>query len=107
MKSLINRSFIFVSTFFVLATVGCAGSPTHESTGQYVDDATLTGKVKTALIKDDAVKARDINVETFKGVVQLSGFADSQAEINKAVEDARNVEGVQSVKNDLHLKAKQ
>jgi len=106
MKSFINRSFIFVSTFFVLATVGCASTATKESTGQYVDDATITGKVKTALIKDDEVKARDINVETFKGVVQLSGFANSQSEINKAVQDARNVEGVQSVKNDLHLKEK-
>jgi len=101
-----KQYFVFISTIFLAsaAMVGCAGSPSKESTGQYVDDAALTGKVKTALVKDPDVKARDISVETFKGVVQLSGFADSQAQINKAVEDARNVEGVQSVKNDLHLK---
>jgi osmotically-inducible protein OsmY len=106
MKSLLNQSCSFVSAVVLasISIVGSAAGPTQESTGQYVDDAAITGKVKTALVRDSDVKARDINVETFKGVVQLSGFANSQTQIDKAVEDARNVQGVQSVKNDLRLK---
>lgn len=96
---------IGVGTPFVLAA--CGSTPTHESTGQYVDDATITSKVKAAFVADKNVSAMDINVETFKGTVQLSGFAKSQTEINQAVALARDVKGVQSVKNDIRLKAAQ
>lgn len=94
-----------VGTPFVLAA--CGSTPTHESTGQYVDDATITTKVKAAFVADKTVSAMDIKVVTYKGTVQLSGFAKSQAEINQAVAIARGVKGVQAVKNDIHLKAAQ
>lgn len=86
---------------------GCAGGPTRTSTGQMIDDGVITSKVKAKFIEDPAVSALNINVETFKGTVQLSGFANSQAEISRAVELASDVQGVQSVKNDIRLKASQ
>ena len=73
-------------------------------TGEYVDDSVITAKVKTAIFNDSALKVNEINVETFKGVVQLSGFVRSQADIDKAVKVARGVAGVKSVKNDMRLK---
>ena len=85
----------------------CSSTPTRESTGQYVDDSTITTKVKADFVTDKTVDATNIKVETFKGTVQLSGFAKSQAEINRAVQIARNVSGVQSVKNDILLRAAQ
>ena len=90
-----------------LMLTACGSSPTKESTGQYVDDATITTKVKADFVADKTVDATNIKVETYKGTVQLSGFAKSQAEINRAVQIARNVAGVQSVKNDVLLKSAQ
>jgi len=84
--------------------LGCASSPKHEGTGEYVDDTVITAKVKAAVLNEPSLKSAEINVETFKGVVQLSGFVRSQADINKAVEVARGVAGVTSVKNDMRLK---
>ena len=91
----------------LLATVlaACGGSPTKESTGEYIDDVAITTKVKTAFVEDKAVKAASVKVETFKGIVQLSGFAESGNEIDRAVEIAGKVPGVKSVRNDIHLKA--
>lgn len=83
---------------------GCASSATQESTGQYMDDTAITAKVKAAIFNDAALKSAEINVETFKGAVQLSGFVNSQADINKAVAVTRAVNGVRSVKNDMRLK---
>lgn len=98
----------FYCTITVLAAMcglaGCAGSATQESTGQFVDDSVLTTKVKTALIQDDQVNAVDIQVKTFKGDVQLSGFADSAGEKVRAENDAQRVEGVKEVKNDIRIK---
>ncbi len=85
----------------------CGSTPTRESPGQYVDDSTITTKVKSEFVADKTVDATNIKVETYKGTVQLSGFAKSQAEINRAVQIARNVSGVQSVKNDVLLKSAQ
>ena len=97
-----------LSLAFLLALlVGCASTSTSSSTGQYIDDSTITAKVKTALINDPVVKANEINVETFKGAVSLSGFVSSQSAVNRAVELAKGVEGVKSVKNDMRLKAAQ
>jgi hyperosmotically inducible protein len=80
-------------------------STKSETTGQYVDDATLTAKVKTAIASDVGVKAAaNVNVETYRGVVQLSGFADSDAQASKAVAAAKRVSGVRSVKNDMRIK---
>lgn len=88
-----------------ITAVGCASSnPTSKSAGEYVDDAVITTKVKAAFAADPTVKATEINVETFKGVVQLSGFVHTAADIGKAVEVARGVKGVTSVKNDMRLK---
>jgi osmotically-inducible protein OsmY len=78
-----------------------------ESSGEYVDDAVITTKIKAAVLKEPSLKSAEINVETYKGTVQLSGFVRSRADINKAVEVAKGVEGVKSVKNDMVLKGTQ
>ena len=88
----------------IISTIGCTSSRTKESTGEYFDNSVITAKVKAAIIKDDDLKATEISVETFKGIVQLSGFVSSQSHINKAVSIARSVEGVKSVKNDMRVK---
>lgn len=85
-------------------TSGCAGSATRQSTGEIVDDATITTKVKAALVKDEIVKAREVKVDTFKGDVQLSGFVDSPVEKTRAGEVAGGVAGVRNVRNDIVVK---
>ena len=98
----------FISTFVIAVTLaavlGCAGTQQRESTGEYIDDTAITTKVKTAIFNEPTLKSAEINVETFKGIVQLSGFVSTQGNIYKAVEVARNVNGVMSVKNDMRLK---
>ena len=89
---------------FVAVALGCASTAKQEGTGEYVDDTVVTTKVKAAVLNEPTLKSAEINVETFKGVVQLSGFVSSQANINKAVDVARGVPGVKSVKNDMRLK---
>ena len=97
-----------IATFFfavlLMSVVGCAGTSKSEGTGEYVDDSVITTKVKAAVFNEPTLKSAQINVETFKGVVQLSGFVSTQANINKAVEVARGVGGVKSVKNDMRLR---
>lgn len=83
---------------------GCAGTATRESTGEFVDDAAITTKVKAALVKDEVVKARDVNVDTFKGTVQLSGFVDSATQKTRAGEVASSIQGVRDVKNNISVK---
>lgn len=90
--------------FSLISVVGCASTPKQEGTGQYIDDSVITGKVKAAILEEPTLKVAEINVETFKGVVQLSGFVTSQAMANKAVEVASRVGGVKSVKNDMRIK---
>lgn len=102
-----QRSWIALTlAMLILLIGGCAARPDRASTGEYIDDTAITAKVKAALVADKEVSALSVNVETFRGVVQLSGFADSQAEINRAVSVARGVGGVKSVKNDLRIKPK-
>lgn len=84
--------------------IGCASSTNKSSTGEYIDDSVITTKVKTAIFNEPTLKATEINVETYKGVVQLSGFVKTEAEIAKAIDVTRNIEGVVSVKNDIQLK---
>jgi osmotically-inducible protein OsmY len=72
--------------------------------GEYVDDSVLTTKVKAAILHDPSLSSAEINVETFKGEVQLSGFVNSRADIAKAIEVSRGVNGVKGVKNDMRLK---
>ena len=93
-----------LSAFLAVSVVGCASTSKHEGTGEYVDDAVITTKVKAAIFNEPGLKSFEINVETYKGVVQLSGFVTSQADINKAVDVARSVKGVVSVKNNMHVK---
>lgn len=88
----------------LLTTVGCASTSKQEGTGEYVDDTVITSKVKAAILGDAALKSAEINVETFKGVVQLSGFVTSQAAVDRAVVVTRGVKGVVSVKNDMRIK---
>jgi osmotically-inducible protein OsmY len=84
--------------------LGCASTPKREGTGEYVDDSAITTKVKAAIFNDPSLKVFQINVETFKGEVQLSGFVDSAQSAKKAGEVARGVGGVKSVKNNLIVK---
>ena len=87
------------------AFMGCTTSTrTKQSTGQYVDDSVITTKVKTAILNEPTLKTFQINVKTYKAVVQLSGFVDSAQVVTKAGEVARAVEGVASVENDLVVK---
>jgi osmotically-inducible protein OsmY len=100
-----QRSWFALSlAMFILLVGGCAAQPSRESTGEYIDDAAITTKVKAALVADKEVSALDVKVETFRGVVQLSGFADNQREISRAVSVSRGVKGVRSVKNDMRVK---
>ena len=84
--------------------VACAPTPTREGTGEYIDDSVITTKVKAAFAADPQVKATQVQVETFKGTVQLSGFVDSRESAQRAVEIARGVNGVKSVKNDTVIR---
>ena len=90
--------------FAAVVLSACAGNNTHQSTGAYIDDVAVTAKVKSALIEAPETKARDIQVETYNGVVQLSGFVDSSAEKTAAERVAREIAGVQRVDNRLSVK---
>jgi osmotically-inducible protein OsmY len=87
----------------MLAT-GCASTPTQESTGEYASDTWITSKVKAALVGDSVVNSTEVNVETFKGVVQLSGFVSSQDAMNQALVVAGEIKGVTSVENSMKIK---
>lgn len=96
-------SMLFVIMALV-SVVACSSTPKKEGAGEYVDDSVITTKVKAAILQEPTLKVAEINVETFKGVVQLSGFVASQSDINTAVKIAAGVGGVKSVKNDMRLK---
>jgi len=101
----IARKLAFILGILSLTVaLGCASTAKHEGTGEYVDDTVITTKVKTAILNEPSLKSAEINVETFKGVVQLSGFVSSEANQSTAVQVARSVGGVKSVKNDMRLK---
>ena len=104
MKNINRNLATLFSILSVAVALGCASTAKQEGTGEYVDDTVITTKVKAAILNEPTLKSAEINVETFKGVVQLSGFVSSQAAENKAVEVARTVGGVKSVKNDMRLK---
>ena len=93
-----------VAALMLSTIVGCASTAKQESTGQYVDDSAITAGVKAAIVNAPTLKVAEINVETFKGTVQLSGFVSSAENIATASSVARSVNGVKSVKNDLRLK---
>jgi osmotically-inducible protein OsmY len=105
MKLFKATTIAFTAT--VLATLlGCASTPTREGTGEYIDDTVITTKVKAAIFAEPTLKSTEINVETFKGAVQLSGFVSSEADTQKAVEVTRKIKGVESVKNDMRVKGR-
>jgi len=99
-----NPFFSFLIAILMLALIACAPTAKREGTGEYVDDTVITAKVKAAILNDPDLKATEINVETFKGTVQLSGFVSSRADIDKAVAVARNVKGVTAVRNSMLVK---
>ena len=88
----------------IMALVGCASTQTRETTGEYIDDSTITTKVKAAIFAEDTLKSMQINVKTYRGVVQLSGFVNSAQSVKRAGEVARSVDQVKEVKNDLIVK---
>ena len=97
----------FIVVFFAIllaSLVGCASTSVQEGTGEFVDNTVITTKVKAAIFNESSLKVSEINVETFKGSVQLSGFVDTKANIDKAGEIALRVKGVKSLKNDILLK---
>ncbi len=93
-----------VLIMFIVALVGCASTSKQSSTGEYIDDSIITTKVKSKLAADDFLKSFEISVKTYKGLVQLSGFVNTQKAVDKALEITRSVKGVESVKNDLIVK---
>ena len=99
-----NRFLAFIFAILLASLLGCAATSTHEGTGEYFDDSVITTKVKAAILDEPSLKSTEINVETFKGTVQLSGFVSSRADISKAVQVARAVRGVKSVKDDMRVK---
>ena len=103
MKSVKTFATVF-ATLLLITAVGCASTKTQEGTGEYVDDTVITTKVKAAILGEPGLKSSEINVETFKGVVQLSGFVNSRADIDAATKVARGVAGVKDVKNNMQLK---
>lgn len=94
---------ILVACMMVILA-GCAGTSTSRATGEYVDDAVITSRVKAAFAADPSVKATEVQVETFRGTVQLSGFVDSRESAQKAVQIARQVKGVKEVRNNTLLR---
>ncbi len=105
MKTTAQRfSILLLAAAAFTGIAGCASTATSESAGQYVDDTAITARVKAAIFNDASLKSAEINVETFKGVVQLSGFVNSAADIQRAVAVVQGVSGVRSVKNDMRMK---
>ena len=105
----VKRVFqMLLSAALLSFVLGCAGTghkeTNKETTGEYVDDSWITSKVKAAFVKDKTLKASEINVETFKGTVQLSGFVSDPGDVNHAADVARDIKGVTSVKNDIRVK---
>ena len=99
-----NRTIGILLAALLLLAAGCAATPNRESTGQYIDDSSITTRVKKAIYDEPSLKVTQITVETYKSAVQLSGFVDSAAQIGTAMSAARSVEGVTSVKNDMRVK---
>jgi osmotically-inducible protein OsmY len=103
-----KKRIMFIRRFMLVVLItgfaACASTSKQEGAGEYVDDSVITTKVKSQLAADDFLKSFEISVETYKGIVQLSGFVGSQQAIDKAGEIARGVQGVKSVENDLNVK---
>lgn len=103
-KALLKNIPLFFVTVALIFLVACNSKPKPQSAGEYLDDAVITTRVKAAILAEDSLKVSEINVETYKGVVQLSGFVGSSDDKSTAGKVARNVKGVDSVKNDIRIK---
>lgn len=88
----------------LVSLIGCSVASGQKTAGEFLDDSVITTRVKTALVADTEVRAGEISVETYKGVVQLSGFVSSRASAERAVRVARGVPGVRGVNNDMRLR---
>ena len=99
-----TRICVLVAAVALTSLAGCASTAKHESTGQYMDDTAITTKVKTAIFNEPSLKSAEINVETYKGRVQLSGFVANRDSMDRAVTAAESVSGVTSVANDMRIK---
>ncbi len=99
-----HRLSTILSGLVIATLVACAPTAQKEGTGEFIDDSLITGRVKAALVADPELKATEINVETFKGTVQLSGFVAAPDHIPKAVTLARGIAGVKNVRNDILVK---
>jgi osmotically-inducible protein OsmY len=104
MNKFTRISAMLATAALVTLAAGCASTQRHESPGEYVADTAITTSVKAAIFGEPTLKSAEINVETFKGRVQLSGFVSSQANADRAVVVARQVNGVTSVANDMRIK---
>ncbi|TYC56829.1 BON domain-containing protein [Marinobacter sp. BW6] len=104
MKRIIGSVPMLAMVVLLALFAGCASSETSSGTGEYIDDTVITAKVKAAIFNESTLKSAEINVETYKGIVQLSGFVSSRADIDTAVRITRGVKGVKSVTNDMTLK---
>jgi hyperosmotically inducible protein len=104
MKNLRNYVTVVLLAFAMVAVVGCAAPAKQQTAGEYIDDTVVTTRVKAAIFDDAELRVNEIKVETFDGVVQLSGFVSSQANINRAGQLVRGINGVKSVKNDMIVK---
>src|ERR1044071_6403548 len=100
-----NRSFakIAVAASAAASLPACTATRTQKTAGEQIDDSVITAKVKAALVDNDSTKARQIDVETFRGTVQLNGFVDSADAKAAATRVARSVNGVQKVDNNLSV----
>ncbi len=104
MKGLKHYLSLLYMTFALVALAGCTVASGQKTAGQALDDTVVTTRVKAALIEDSEIRAGEINVETFKGEVQLTGFVSSRAAADKAVRITRGVEGVRAVRNDMQIR---
>jgi len=95
---------LLMITPIVATTIGCSSSPKQERVGEYIDDSTITTEVKAKLMDQLHLDATEVHVRTYRGVVELSGFVKSQDDITKAAKIARDIKGVSSVENDMHLR---
>lgn len=104
MKASMTRWSLFLAAVLLALAAGCAGTATRESTGEYIDDTAITAKVKAAILDDPTLKVLQINVETYRGTVQLSGFVESRAMAGRAVAAARRVAGVKGIRDDMRVR---
>ncbi len=103
-KALLKNIPLFLVTLCLIFLVSCTSNLKHESTGEYIDDSMLTAKVKAALVADDLLKATEVNVDTYRGIVQLSGVVSSMDTQHEAIKVAKSVEGVKSVTNAMYVR---